>query len=246
VKTHRVLRSKTDMQNAFLLTRMARSLTAHVAQTVDARTNTAQDDWRLDLAAITLFGAIAGLSVGAWTGGLHMFYVATKVPLLLLGTLLIGLPSMVVLGRFIGCPLSFAGAASLALSSIARTSVVLAALAPATAYFAITLPGRGVVVYRAVVLSQVFAFAVAGFVGVTALRGRLASIVEDKAKHTRIVCLWIALYSFVGAQLTWIVRPFLGNPGAPVEYLRPYTERIGLDSNFYAAVFKLLKYSMGW
>ena len=234
------------MQNAFLLTRMARKLGAHVAGTVDARTATMQDNWRIDLAAITLFGAIAGVSVGAWTGGLHMFYVATKVPLLLLGTLLIGLPAMVILGRFIGCSLSFAGAASLALSSIARTAVVLAALAPATAYFAFTLPVRGVVVYRAVVLSQVFAFAIAGFVGVTALRGRLASVVANRAKHTRIVCLWIALYSFVGAQLTWLVRPFLGNPGAPVEYFRPYAERMGIESNFYAAVFKLLQHSLGW
>src|SRR5204863_9565526 len=139
--------------NAFLLTRVARNMGTHIAHTVDARTTAAQDDWRLDLAAITVFGAVAGLSVGAWTGGVHMVYVATKVPLLLLGTLLIGLPSIVVLGRFIGCPLSLSGAASLALSSIARTSVVLAALAPATAYFAYTLPARGVVVYRAVVLS---------------------------------------------------------------------------------------------
>jgi hypothetical protein len=234
------------MQNAFLFTRIARNLGNHVAHTVEARTRATQDDWRLDLAAIILFGAIAGLSVGAWTGGLHMFYVATKVPLLLLGTLVIGLPSMVILGRFIGCPLSLSGAASLTLSSIARTSVVLAALAPATAYFAFTLPARGAIVYRAVVLSQVFAFVVAGFVGVTALRGRLASVVENRARHARIVILWIALYSFVGAQLTWIVRPFLGNPGAPVEYFRPYAERIGLDSNFYSAVFRLIKHSLGW
>jgi hypothetical protein len=237
---------ETDMQNAFLLTRIARDLGNHVAHTVDARTNAARDDWRLDLAAIIAFGAIAGLSVGAWAGGLHMLYVATKVPLLLLGSLIIGLPSMVVLGRFIGCPLALAGAASLALSSIARTSVVLGALAPATAYFAFTLPARGAVVYRAVVLSQVFAFAVAGFVGVTALRGRLAAVVENRAKHTRIVFLWLAIYSFVGAQLTWVVRPFLGNPGAPVEYFRPYAERIGLDSNFYSAVFTLIKHSLGW
>jgi hypothetical protein len=149
-------------------------------------------------------------------------------------------------GRFIGCPLRLSDAATLALSSIARTSVVLGALAPATAYFACTLPARGIVVYRAVVLSQVFAFAVAGFVGVTALRGRLAAIVENRTKHTRIVCLWIAIYSFVGAQLTWILRPFLGNPGAPVEYFRPYAERIGLNSNFYTAVFTLIKHSLGW
>ena len=234
------------MQNAFLFIRIARNLGNHVAHMVDGQTIAAQDDWRLDLAAIILFGAIAGVSVGAWTGGLHIVYVATKAPLLLLGTLIIGLPSMVVLGHFIGCPLSLANAASLALSSIARTSVVLGGLAPATAYFAFTLPTRGTTVYQAVVLSQVFAFAIAGFVGVTALHSRLASVVENRTKHTRIVFLWIAIYSFVGAQLTWIMRPFLGNPGAPVEFFRPYAERIGLDSNFYAAVFRLMKHSLGW
>lgn len=234
------------MQNAFLLTRMVRNLGNHVAHTVDARINAARDEWRIDLAAIIAFGAMAGLSVGAWTGGWHMAYVATKVPFLLLGSLLIGLPAMVILGRFIGCPLSLSDAARLALASIARTSVVLGALAPATAYFAFTLPERGIVVYRAVVLSQVFAFGVAGFVGVTALGGRLAVVVENRAKHTRIIFLWVAIYSFVGAQLTWMLRPFLGNPGAPVEYLRPYAERIGLNSNFYTAVFTLIKHSLGW
>jgi hypothetical protein len=234
------------MQNAFSVTRLARTYSVHVAHTVAARTLAVPEDWRLDIASIVLFGAIAGASVGVWTGDLQILYVATKVPILLLGTLLIGLPSMVVLGRFIGCSLSLSDAATLALSSIARTSVVLGALAPATAYFALTLPARGIVVYRAVVLSQVFAFAVAGFVGVTALRGRLAVRVPNRAKHTRIVFLWIAIYSFIGAQLTWILRPFLGNPGAPVEYLRPYAERLGLNSNFYTAVFTLIKHSLGW
>src|SRR5436190_19719361 len=120
------------MQNTFSVTRLARNYSAHVAHTVAARTLASQDDWRLDIASILLFGAIAGMSVGAWSGDLQVLYVATKVPLLLLGTLLIGLPAMVVLGRFIGCPLALSDAATLALSSIARTSVVLGALAPAT------------------------------------------------------------------------------------------------------------------
>ncbi|MBI3651694.1 MAG: hypothetical protein HY231_11810 [Acidobacteria bacterium] len=234
------------MQSALFITRIARHWSNHIAHTVAARPLAAPDDWRFNLASIVVFGALAGASVGTWTGGWQLFYVATKVPLLLLGTLLIGLPAMVILGRFIGCPLALADAARLALASIARTAVVLGALAPATAYLAFTLPVRGIVVYRAVVLSQVFAFAVAGFVGVTALRGRLAAVVEQSSQHTRIVVLWMAIYSFVGAQLTWVLRPFLGNPGAAVEYLRPYTERLGLNSNFYTAVFTLLKHSLGW
>src|ERR1051325_1450904 len=190
------------MQTVFSLTSIARSWGDHIAHTVEARPHAAGDDGRLDIASIVVFGALAGASVGVWAGGLQIVYVATKVPLLWLGTLLIGLPSMVVLGRFVGCPLSFSDAATLALSSIARTAVVLGALSPATAYFAFTLPARGIVVYRAVVLSQVFAFAVAGLIGVTALRGRLAAIVRDRARHAHVTFLWIVIYSFVGAQLT--------------------------------------------
>jgi hypothetical protein len=231
------------MQNQTLLKRIAGGLSVHVAHTIEARVDAYPDDWRLDLASIILFGAFAGLSVGAWTGGVHALYVATKVPLLLLGTLAIGLPAMSVLGRFIGCPLGFRDSANLALSSIARTAVMLGALAPATTYFALTLPSRGLTVYRAVVLSQVFAFAIAGFVGVTALRKRLAQVVPSHSKHLRVVLLWLLIYSFVGAQLTWLLRPFLGNPGAVVEYLRPAGERLGVESNFYVSVYLLIKHS---
>ncbi len=232
------------MQSATFLKRIAGGLSVHVAHTIDAKVDAYPDDWRLDLASIMLFGAFAGLSVGAWTGGIHALYVATKVPLLLLGTLVIGLPAMSLLGRFIGCPLGLRDSANLALSTIARTAVVLGALAPATTYFALTLPSRGLTVYRVVVLSQVFAFAIAGFVGVTALRKRLAQAVPSKAKHLRVMLLWMLIYSFVGAQLTWLLRPFLGNPGAAVEYLRPYGERLGVESNFYVSVYLLIKHSL--
>ncbi len=232
------------MQSHNLVKRIAGGLSVHVAHTIEASPRAYPDDWRYDLASIILFGAFAGLSVGAWTGGIQALYVATKVPLLLLGTLAIGLPAMSVLGRLIGCPLGLAPSANLALASIARTAVVLGALAPATSYFALTLPAQGLTIYRAVVLSQVLAFAIAGFVGVTALRHRLAQVVSSTSNHLRIVWLWILIYSFVGAQLSWLLRPFLGNPGAPVEYLRPHGERLGLESNFYVSVYLLIKHSL--
>ncbi|MEW6125706.1 MAG: hypothetical protein AB1757_01475 [Acidobacteriota bacterium] len=232
------------MQSAFIVFRLARHLSVHVAHTIESQVETYPDDWRLDLASIILFGAFAGVSVGAWTGGIHTVYVASKVPLLLIGTLLIGLPSMALLGRLLGCSLSLTETASLTLSSIARTAVVLGALSPVTTYFALTLPSRGVSVYRAVVLLQVFSFAIAGFVGVAALRKRLARVVLSRSHQLRIICLWLFIYSFVGAQLTWLLRPFLGNPGATVEYLRPYGERIGVDSNFYVSVYLLIKHSL--
>ncbi len=44
---------------------------------------------------------------------------------------------------------------------------------------------------------------------------------------------WLASYAFVGCQLSWILRPFVGSPFFPVEFLRPDA----LDRNFYEFVF---------
>src|SRR5206468_9215489 len=101
-----------------------------------------KNSWYRELSVIVIFGTLAGASVGAWTGGLQPLYVAIKVPVLLIGSLLIGLPSMSLLGRLIGCPLNFSECAYLALSSIARTSLLLGSLAPATAFFALSLPAH--------------------------------------------------------------------------------------------------------
>ncbi|HKY05620.1 MAG TPA: hypothetical protein VJQ56_12060 [Blastocatellia bacterium] len=197
-------------------------------------------NWWLDLLSIIIFGAAAGLSMGLYTGGLHLVYVATKIPLLLLASLAIVLPSMQVLGRFAGCSLDFASTSQLALAVIARTAIVAGSLAPVTAYFALTLPQQSGSAYRAVVLSQVCTFAVAGSVGVAALSSRLAELLPDKRQRQRLILVWLGIYSFVGAQVTWLLRPLLGTPGLPVEYIRSYGERLGLESNFYISVYRLL------
>lgn len=197
-------------------------------------------NWWLDLFSIIIFGAAAGLSMGLYTGGLHLVYVATKIPLLLLASLAIVLPSMQVLGRFAGCSLDLVSTSQLALATIARTAIVAGSLAPVTAYFALTLPQASASAYRAVVLSQVFTFAVAGSIGVATLSSRLGELLPDKGKRRRLILLWLAIYSFVGAQVTWLLRPLLGTPGLPVEYFRSYGERLGLESNFYTSVYRLL------
>lgn len=55
------------------------------------------------------------------------------------------------------------------------------------------------------------------------------------ARHTRIVFrCWVVLFSIVGAQMGWVLRPFIGTPNAPFTWFR---ER---DSNFFASVFGAL------
>ncbi|MGI9457193.1 MAG: hypothetical protein ACR2NU_11575 [Aeoliella sp.] len=55
------------------------------------------------------------------------------------------------------------------------------------------------------------------------------------ARHTRIVFrCWVVLFAVVGAQMGWVLRPFIGNPSQEFTLFR---ER---DSNFFAAILKSL------
>jgi len=50
-------------------------------------------------------------------------------------------------------------------------------------------------------------------------------------RQVRVVFgIWIVVFSLVGAQMGWVLRPFIGHPSVPFQWLRPR------QSNFFAAV----------
>jgi hypothetical protein len=53
------------------------------------------------------------------------------------------------------------------------------------------------------------------------------------SKHVKTVFrLWVVVFALVGAQMGWVLRPFVGNPELPFFWFRPR------DSNFFQAVFR--------
>jgi hypothetical protein len=53
--------------------------------------------------------------------------------------------------------------------------------------------------------------------------------------HTRTVFrCWVVLFALVGAQMGWVLRPFIGRPELPFEWFRDR------NSNFFAAVLRAL------
>ncbi len=52
----------------------------------------------------------------------------------------------------------------------------------------------------------------------------------------RVLMAWLAVNLFLGSQLCWILRPFIGSPSLPVEFLRTEAFR----GNFYETVFRSL------
>ena len=49
---------------------------------------------------------------------------------------------------------------------------------------------------------------------------------------TRVLLAWLAVNLFFGSQLSWILRPFIGSPHLPVEFLRSDA----FNGNFFEAV----------
>ena len=55
-------------------------------------------------------------------------------------------------------------------------------------------------------------------------------------RHTRLVFgCWAIVFALVGAQMGWVLRPFIGNPAQPFEWFRPR------QSNFFEAVLNAIR-----
>jgi len=52
--------------------------------------------------------------------------------------------------------------------------------------------------------------------------------------------IWLILYSLVGAQMGWVLRPFIGSPNMPFTWFRPR------EGNFFQAVFHNLQHLLSW
>jgi len=50
-------------------------------------------------------------------------------------------------------------------------------------------------------------------------------------KHVKkVFTCWIIVFSLVGAQMGWVLRPFIGSPNMPFQWFRPR------NSSFFEAV----------
>ena len=58
---------------------------------------------------------------------------------------------------------------------------------------------------------------------------------ETLGRHTRLVFgCWVVVFAVVGAQMGWVLRPFIGSPTQPFEWFR------ARESNFFEAVLHAL------
>jgi hypothetical protein len=180
---------------------------------------------------LVICGLVYGGVMGAFAGRLgQVVFSAVKVPLLLLATLGLSLPSYFVLNTLLGVRADFASALRGIVASQAGLTVVLVALAPLTTFWYASSAD-----YDAAILFNAAMFAVASLAAQVLLARAYRPLIARNARHRWLLRIWLLLYAFVGIQMGWILRPFIGAPDQPVQFFRS-----GEWENAYVHVARLI------
>ena len=177
--------------------------------------------WPTTLLAVAAGGAAYGAVMGAF-GGLcpdraaQVAYSAVKVPALLLLTAALGVPAFVVLNSLLGLRADLRAACRAVLATQGVVAVVLASLAPYTAVWYLCTAGHP----EAIAFNGLL-FLLAGLAGQWDLGRRYRPLEARDRRHRWGRRTWLVLYAFVGVQMGWVLRPFVGDPHSPPTLFRP-------------------------
>jgi len=179
---------------------------------------------RVMVATIAVAMAVVGAALGTYRGDIQIAYAAIKLPLVLLGTAALSAPALTAIGAALGRKPRLAADLVLVTTALAFGALVLAACTP------LILFGRAIdLSYQRMIILIVLAFTIAG---IAALRVVMRALDLEGAKGWRMATFGLAVvFSLVGGQLSWALRPYLVRPRAPeVTFLRP------LEGSLYDAI----------
>lgn len=183
------------------------------------------------IASLVLGAAVFGGVVGSFRGGEQILYAAVKVPLAMLGALVICVPAFHAIAATLGRAWPLRTVIALTMASAGRAALVLLAFAPML-WLGYDL-GLG---YHAAVLAAAGAYALAGLAALGVLLRGLG-----RQKHAVATALaFAAVFLAAGGQTSWSLRPYL---------VRPQTEEApfvrSVEGGFADAIYRSTRSSIG-
>jgi hypothetical protein len=193
---------------------------------------------------IVVVGAgLFGAALGAWRSPEQALFTALKFPLIILLTTAGNALLNGMLAPLLGVNLRFRESLHAVALSFTVAAAILGSLAPVMLFLVWNAPAvtpgvrAGSLGFELVQLAGVVAIAFGGITGVARLLDSLARLSGSRAMAWRVVFAWLVFNLLLGAQLAWNLRPFIGAPEFPVEFLRPHP----FAGNFFEAVFASLR-----
>ena len=194
----------------------------------------------LQVAVIVAGAGLYGAAMGWWRDPQQALYVAVKFPLIILLTTTGNALLNAMLAPLLGLNIPLRQSCSAILMSFTVTAAILGAFSPLMAFLVWNAPPMSPEVseatYSFIKLTHVAAIAFAGTMGNVRLFQLLAQLGGSRTVARRVLFAWLAVNLFLGSQLSWILRPFIGSPSLPVEFFRT----TALHGNFYENVFHSL------
>jgi len=194
----------------------------------------------LYLAVIVLGAGAFGAAMGCWRAPLQALYTALKLPLAILLTTLGNAVLNALLAPLFGLNLRFHQTVLAVLMSGTIACAVLGAFSPLL-FFVIWNSPTNVsettsVAYNAVQVLEVAVVAFAGIAANVRLLQLLTRFSAQRISALKVLFGWLAGNLLLGTQLCWVMRPFIGSPNLPVQFLRPEA----FTGNFFETVWGAL------
>lgn len=189
---------------------------------------------------VIIVGAgLYGAAMGWWRSPVQALYTGIKLPLIILLTAAGNAMLNAMLAPLLGLNIPFRQSFMAVLMSFTISAAILGSFAPLVAFLIWNTPPMSPDVridngtYNFILLVFVVLIAFAGNAGNLRLLQLLRQLAGSPGVAFRVLFAWMAGNLFVGAQLSWILRPFVGSPGLPVQFLRPDA----FKGNFYECIF---------
>lgn len=200
--------------------------------------------WRdgIQLVAVIVIGSgVYGATMGLWRDPLQALYTAIKFPAMVLLTCGGNSAFNGCLASLLGSGLGFRQTTLAILMSFAVMAIILAAFAPVMLFLLWNTPPLDAdsefASHGITLLSHVAIIAGAGFAANRRLLGLIAAHARRRSDAWRVLAGWLAGNLVLGSQLAWILRPFIGSPNLPVQFLRPDP----LTGSFFEAILRAFR-----
>ena len=195
-------------------------------------------------AAVIFVGAgCYGAAMGYWRDPLQAVYTAVKFPLVILLTALGNALLNGMLAPLLGLNIGFRQSLLVIFMSFTIAASILGAFSPVVLFLIWNTPSAtahpgALLPYSFMQLTHVVMISFAGIVANLRLLPLLRRLSSSSRVALKVLFAWLAGNLLLGSQVCWILRPFIGNPATPVEFLGSHP----FESNFFEAVFKAVQH----
>jgi hypothetical protein len=192
-----------------------------------------------DVVLVAVGAGAFGAALGCWRDPWQAVFSGVKLPLIMLLTAAGNALLNAMLAPLLGLHLRFRQSFLAILASFALASAILGGFSPLAAFVIWNAPplaegANNSTTHAAMLLLLVVVIAFASIAANVRLFQLLRSLAGGRSGALRVLFAWLAVNLFFGSQLSWVLRPFIGSPSLPVQFLRTDA----FNGNFFEAVFR--------